>query len=106
MKTLDRNGNGQLCCAARRCFDEAHIATAQRNMPLRDLLARTSHHGYGGFAAKAELLTGIEGASNQPLWRIVLMGERARPSAPNSGVCHVDCLRMTRFPYRRWFASV
>jgi hypothetical protein len=32
------------------------------------------HDGYGGLAAKAELLTGIEGVSSRPVRRIVLLG--------------------------------
>ena len=42
---------------------------------LRDTLARMRHDGCGGLAAKAELLTGIEGVSSRPVRRIVLLGE-------------------------------
>jgi hypothetical protein len=43
-------------------------------MPIRDIIARMRHDGCGGLAAKAELLTGIEGASSRPVRRIVLLG--------------------------------
>ena len=43
-------------------------------MPLRDFLARARHEGFGGRAAKTELLTGTEAASGGPLRRIVLRG--------------------------------
>jgi hypothetical protein len=41
------------------------------DLPLRQILARMRH---GGGAAKAELLTGIEGVSSRPVRRIVLLG--------------------------------
>ena len=46
--------------------------TTQGNLPIRDLRIR---HGGCGFAraVKAELLTGIAGASSRPVRRIVLM---------------------------------
>jgi hypothetical protein len=40
----------------------------------RGIIARMRHDGCGGLAGKAELLTGIEGASRLPVWKIVLMG--------------------------------
>jgi hypothetical protein len=42
--------------------------------PLRDLIAKMRHDGCGGRAgkAKAELITGVEGASNRPVRKIVL----------------------------------
>jgi hypothetical protein len=43
-------------------------------LPIRVLLARARHDGCGGLAAKAELLTGIEGVSSRPVWKIVLRG--------------------------------
>ena len=43
-------------------------------MPLRDFLARARHEGFGGRAAKTELLTGTEAASSGPVRRIVLRG--------------------------------
>ena len=45
-----------------------------RDRMLRDILARMRHDGCGGLAAKAELLTGIEGVSSRPVRRIVLLG--------------------------------
>ena len=48
--------------------------SGQRNLRLRDLLARARHEGCGGWAAKAELLTGTEGVSSRPVRRIVLRG--------------------------------
>jgi hypothetical protein len=44
-----------------------------RDRMLRDILARMRHDGCGGLAVKAELLTGIEGASSRPVRRIVLV---------------------------------
>jgi hypothetical protein len=41
---------------------------------LCDILARMRHDGCGGLPGKAELLTGIEGASRRPVRRIVLIG--------------------------------
>ena len=41
---------------------------------MRDIIARMRHDGCGGLAAKAELLTGIEGVSSRPVRRIVLLG--------------------------------
>ena len=43
------------------------------DMPIRDILDRIRHDGCGGLAAKAELLTGIEGVSSRPVRRIVLL---------------------------------
>jgi hypothetical protein len=43
-------------------------------MLIRDIIARMRHDGCGGRAGKAELLTGIEGASCLPVRKIVLMG--------------------------------
>ena len=36
--------------------------------------ASIRHDGYGGRAGKAELLTSIEGVSNRPVRKIVLLG--------------------------------
>jgi hypothetical protein len=63
----DRRGKG-------RMLNEAHVSAGQRNMRLRDLLARARHEGCGGRALKAELLTGTEGVSSRPVRRIVLRG--------------------------------
>jgi hypothetical protein len=39
---------------------------------LADILRRMRHDGCGGLPGKAELMTGIEGASSRPVRRIVL----------------------------------
>jgi hypothetical protein len=58
-------------CGQVRLFSEAH--SAQRDMPIRDILDKMMwHDGCGGRAGKAELLTGIEGVSSRPVRRIVL----------------------------------
>jgi hypothetical protein len=53
--------------------NEAHAAR-WRDRTLADILRRMRRDGCGGRAGKAELLTGIEGASSRPVRRIVLMG--------------------------------
>jgi hypothetical protein len=47
-----------------RMIAETHMP-APDAMMLRDILHRMRHDGCGGLAAKAELLTGIEGASSR-----------------------------------------
>jgi hypothetical protein len=61
-------------CHKARMLNEAHMTAGQRNLRLRDFLARARHEGCGGRAARAELLTGTEGASSRPVRRIVLCG--------------------------------
>jgi hypothetical protein len=53
--------------------EEAHAA-GRRDRRLTDILRRMRHDGCGGLAAKAELLTGIDGVSSRPVRRIVLLG--------------------------------
>jgi hypothetical protein len=53
-------------------LNEAYISEAQRRTRLGGFLARARHEGCGGRAAKAELLTGVEGVSSHPVRRIVL----------------------------------
>jgi hypothetical protein len=60
-------------CGKTRVLNEAHASAAQRAMPLRDLLARARHEGCGGRAAKAELLTGVEGVSSRPVRRRIVL---------------------------------
>jgi hypothetical protein len=60
-------------CGQQRMFSETHAA-GQRDMLIRDIIARMRHGGCGGPAGKVELLTGIEGASSRPVRRIVLIG--------------------------------
>jgi hypothetical protein len=50
--------------------NEAHMP--QGEMLIRDILDRMRHDGCGSRAGRAELLTGIEGASSRPVRRIVL----------------------------------
>ena len=52
--------------------NEAHMKRGA--MPISDIIARKPHNGCGGRAGKAELLTGIEGASSRPVRKIVLFG--------------------------------
>jgi hypothetical protein len=47
-------------------LNQAQVSAGQRNMRLRDLLARAPHAGYGGRALKAELMTGVDGVSSRP----------------------------------------
>ena len=44
-----------------------------RDRTLRDSLAKMRHDGCGGLAAKAELLTGVEGVSSRPVRRVALL---------------------------------
>jgi hypothetical protein len=61
-------------CGQQRLFSETH-AVGQRGMLIRDILDRMRHDGCGGRPGRAELLTGIEGASSRPVRRIVLVGD-------------------------------
>jgi hypothetical protein len=54
--------------------NEVHMPDRQRGMVLRVLLSRMRHEDCGSRAARAELLTGIEGVSSRPMRRIVLVG--------------------------------
>ena len=60
-------------CGKVQMVNESH-AVRGRDRKLRDILARMRHDGCGGRAAKAELLTGVEGVSSRPVRRIVLVG--------------------------------
>ena len=59
-------------CGKERLLSEVH--TPQRDLLLRDILAKMRHDGCGGRPGRAELITGIEGASSRPGRRIVLVG--------------------------------
>ncbi|MGA8197971.1 MAG: hypothetical protein WB902_31935 [Acetobacteraceae bacterium] len=59
-------------CGKVQLVNEAHARWRDRT--LRDILNRMRHDGCGGLPGKAELLTGIEGASSRPVRRIVLVG--------------------------------
>jgi hypothetical protein len=48
------------------------VLAARRALPVRDILAKMRHDGCGGLAGKAELLTGLEGASSRQVRRIVV----------------------------------
>jgi hypothetical protein len=58
-------------CGKDRMLNEAH--TKQGDMPIRKILKRMRHDGCGGRPGRAELLTGIEGASSRPVRRIVVL---------------------------------
>jgi hypothetical protein len=57
-------------CGRERIVNQIHAP--QSDLSLRDILDRMRHDGCGGRAGKAELVTGIEGASSRPVRRIVL----------------------------------
>ena len=56
-------------CGKDWMMNEVH--TAQRDMLIREIIARARHDGCGGRAGKVELMTGIDGSS-RPVRRIVL----------------------------------
>jgi hypothetical protein len=53
-------------------INEALATTPLRGRPLSEILNLFRHDGCGGQPAKAELLTGIAGASSRPVQRIAL----------------------------------
>ena len=58
-------------CGKVQMINEVHFA--RPNMPIRDILDKMRHHGCGGRAGKAELLSGIEGVvSSRPVRKILL----------------------------------
>jgi hypothetical protein len=57
-------------CGKLQIINEAHAAWRDRT--LRQILARMRHDGCGGPAGRAELLSGAEGVSSRPVWKIVL----------------------------------
>ena len=59
-------------CGKIQMVNEVH-AQRWRDRSLRDILAKMRHDGCGGLAAKAELLSGIEGVTSRPVRRIVLV---------------------------------
>ena len=59
-------------CGKDQMVNEVHVA--QRAILIRDILHRMRHDGCGGRAGKAELPTGIAGASSRPVRKIVLLG--------------------------------
>jgi hypothetical protein len=44
-----------------------------RIVTSREIIAKMRHDGCGGRAGRAELLTGIEGASSRPVRKIVVL---------------------------------
>jgi hypothetical protein len=60
-------------CGKDRMLNEAHAPPRQRDMLIRDIIARMRHDGCGGRAGRVELLTGIEGVSSRPVRRIVVL---------------------------------
>ena len=63
-------------CGKDRMLNEAH--TPKADMLLSYIIAKMRHADCGGRAARVELLTGIEGASNRPMRRIVLHKEQRK----------------------------
>jgi hypothetical protein len=57
-------------CGKVRLISETYLVHG--DMLIREILDRMRHDGCGGRAGKAELLTGIEGATSRPVRRIVL----------------------------------
>jgi hypothetical protein len=55
-------------------INEAHAATSMRGRPLSEILHLFRHDRCGGLPGKAELLSGVEGASAGPVRRILLRG--------------------------------
>jgi hypothetical protein len=60
-------------CGKDSMLNEAHMSEQRRDMELRVLIARMRHDGCGGAAGRAELLTGIDGVSSQPVRMNVLL---------------------------------
>jgi hypothetical protein len=58
-------------CGKDRMVNESHASW--RGRAVRDILKRMRHDGCGELPGRAELLTDIEGASSQPVRRIVLI---------------------------------
>ena len=84
-------------------FSETHAA--QRDMLIRDIIAKMRHDGCGGRAGRVELLTGFAGASSRPVRKIVrkppwvisgraLIVARSAPAPGANG--HRDCRRPAR----------
>jgi hypothetical protein len=67
-------------CGKDSMLNEAHMGQHRRGMAPRVLIGRMRHEGCGGRAARAELLTGIDGVSSRPVRRIVLRDGQAAES--------------------------
>jgi hypothetical protein len=59
-------------CGKVSILNEATMSAHRRGIVLRVLIGRMRHDGCGGRAGRAELMTGIDGASSRPARRIVL----------------------------------
>jgi hypothetical protein len=83
-----RGSCGLPATAAARTVWSARV-TQQRggDRALRDILKRMRHDGCGGLPGRAELLTGIEGASSRPVRKNGLMGG----SAPSTRAAPFPC---------------
>jgi hypothetical protein len=71
-------------CGKDRLLFETH--TPQHDTQVREIIAKVRHDGCGGRADDVELLTGIEGASNRPVRRIVLLDGCANPGSAGAPV--------------------
>jgi hypothetical protein len=58
-------------CGKVRMVNEKRIVAV--DLPIRTILDKMRHNGCGGRVGKAELLTGIEGASSLRVRRIVVL---------------------------------
>jgi hypothetical protein len=67
-------------CGKVQMANEAHARWRDRT--LRTILAKMRHDGCSGIAAKAELLTGVDGVSARPVRRIVLISNPVLTAAP------------------------
>ena len=63
--------NAGSCCGKTQTVNQIHVP--HDRLLIRQILARMRHDGCGGRAAKAELLTGVEGVSSRPVRKIVLL---------------------------------
>jgi hypothetical protein len=57
-------------CLKVQMVNQVHMAASDQ--PIRTILDKMRHDGCGGRPGKAELITGIEGASSRAVRRIVL----------------------------------
>ena len=60
-------------CGKVQMVNESHAKWRDRT--LRTILAKMRRDGCGGLAGKAELMSGVDGASSRPVRRIVLRTE-------------------------------
>ena len=58
-------------CGKTQMVNQIHVP--HDRLLIRQILARMRHDGCGGRAAKAELLTGVQGVSSRPVRKIVLL---------------------------------